>query len=244
MALDNSGLGRLPTLGLNQIKLEELDKNEVNLFRVQPTTEKLFVARELEREFKDLGRFEKNNLHVHEKKITTRSDRAGTIRVVNAIPALKKANEDRRRTNRTTTTSQDDFLSPQPKGNKVNIFSAPDTNIIEKPDHHETQALVAVDEASSASHTSLSQFGSTMTQKAAKRDNYLDKGRQRSESVREFVESSRKILMAQISINTKTQETMLLKEYIVMEKEKLEEGKKTFVEDKEKYEKFKLSLTA
>jgi hypothetical protein len=30
--------------------------------------------------------------------------------------------------------------------------------------------------------------------------------------------------MAQISINDKTEETELLKEYIVMEKEKLEEG--------------------
>ena len=36
----------------------------------------------------------------------------------------------------------------------------------------------------------------------------------------------------------------MLKEYIVMEKDKLEEGKKTFQEDKEKYEKFKLDLTA
>ena len=50
--------------------------------------------------------------------------------------------------------------------------------------------------------------------------------------------------MAQISINSKTEETELLKEYIVMEKDKLEEGKKTFQEDKEKYEKFKLDLQA
>ena len=50
--------------------------------------------------------------------------------------------------------------------------------------------------------------------------------------------------MAQIAINNKTEETELLKEYIVMEKDKLEEGKKTFQEDREKYEKFKLDLTA
>ena len=50
--------------------------------------------------------------------------------------------------------------------------------------------------------------------------------------------------MAQISINNKTEETELLKEYIVMEKDKLEEGKKTFHEDTEKYQKFKLDLTA
>jgi len=46
--------------------------------------------------------------------------------------------------------------------------------------------------------------------------------------VRDFIDNARKILMAQISINDKTEETLLLKEYIVMEKEKLGEGKKTF----------------
>ena len=50
--------------------------------------------------------------------------------------------------------------------------------------------------------------------------------------------------MAQISINDKTEETELLKEYIIMEKEKLDEGQKTFHEDKEKYEKFKMDLQA
>jgi hypothetical protein len=34
--------------------------------------------------------------------------------------------------------------------------------------------------------------------------------------------------MAQISINDKSEETELLKEYIIMEKEKLDEGRKTF----------------
>lgn len=48
--------------------------------------------------------------------------------------------------------------------------------------------------------------------------------------------------MAQISINDKTVESELLKEYIIMEKEKLDEGRKTFQEDKDKYEKFKQDL--
>ena len=34
--------------------------------------------------------------------------------------------------------------------------------------------------------------------------------------------------MAQIQINKKTEETELLNEYIIMEKDKLDEGKKTF----------------
>ena len=46
-------------------------------------------------------------------------------------------------------------------------------------------------------------------------------------------------MRSQISINDKTEETELLREYIIMEKEKLEEGQKTFQEDRDKYEKFK-----
>ena len=73
---------------------------------------------------------------------------------------------------------------------------------------------------------------------------YLNKGRQQKETVRDFIDNARQILMAQISINDKTEETELLKEYIIMEKEKLDEGRKTFQEDKEKYEKFKMDLQA
>ena len=57
---------------------------------------------------------------------------------------------------------------------------------------------------------------------------YLNKTKQQKESVRDFILNSRQILMAQISINDKTEETELLKEYIIMEKEKLDEGRKTF----------------
>jgi hypothetical protein len=71
---------------------------------------------------------------------------------------------------------------------------------------------------------------------------YLNKTRQQKESVRDFISNSRQILMAQISINDKTEETELLKEYIIMEKEKLDEGRKTFQEDKDKYDKFKQVL--
>ena len=52
-------------------------------------TEHLLVARELEREFKDLNKFEKDNLRIWDKGISTRIDRPGTIRVINNIPALK-----------------------------------------------------------------------------------------------------------------------------------------------------------
>ena len=90
--IGNTALGRLPTLGLNQIKLEDFvedGRDDNNMFRVHKKTEHLLVARELEREFKDLNKFEKTNLRVWQKPTSTRIDRPGTIRVVNEIPALK-----------------------------------------------------------------------------------------------------------------------------------------------------------
>ena len=57
---------------------------------------------------------------------------------------------------------------------------------------------------------------------------YLTKGRMQNETVRDFIDNSRKILIAQIQINQKTDETELLNEYIIMEREKLDEGRKTF----------------
>ena len=53
--------------------------------------------------------------------------------------------------------------------------------------------------------------------------------------MRDFILNARNILTAQIAINDKTEETERLKEYIIMEKEKLEEAKKTFDEDKDKF---------
>lgn len=40
--------------------------------------------------------------------------------------------------------------------------------------------------------------------------------------MRDFVQHSRKILVSQIAINDKNEETERLREYIIMEKEKLE----------------------
>jgi hypothetical protein len=71
---------------------------------------------------------------------------------------------------------------------------------------------------------------------------HFQKPKQQRELARDFVLNSRKILMSQISMADKREETELLKEYIVMEKEKLNDGIKAFQEDKDKYEKYKLDL--
>lgn len=54
--------------------------------------------------------------------------------------------------------------------------------------------------------------------------------------------NARSILIAQIAINDKREETERLNEYIIMEKEKLDEARKTFEEDKDKFEKYMKDL--
>ena len=102
-----------------------------------------------------------------------------------------------------------------------------------------------MDEVAIPNSDSMSNFSQTSSNSIRlKPIDYLNKTKQQKESVRDFILNSRQILMAQISINDKTEETELLKEYIIMEKEKLDEGRKTFQEDKDKYEKFKQDLQA
>ena len=66
---------------------------------------------------------------------------------------------------------------------------------------------------------------------------YLQKGNEGKESVKDFIDLSRAILRSQISINLKTEENDRLQEYIAMETEKLEVSYKFLREDKEKFEK-------
>lgn len=106
---------------------------------------------------------------------------------------------------------------------------------------HETLARIGLDEIAIPETQSELSRASSHNSVRVKPLQYV-KPRQQKEFVRDFILNSRKILMAQISINDKSEETELLKEYIIMEKEKLDEGRKTFQEDKDKYEKFKQDL--
>ena len=95
---NNAALGRLPTLGLGKINLDQVQQDDNNKFNVMKDTEKLLVARELDRELKDLKKYEKDNLRIWEKQISTRIDRAGTIRQINNIPASINKDVDKRKT--------------------------------------------------------------------------------------------------------------------------------------------------
>lgn len=61
--------GQLPTLGLSKFKNVDIKNDVKNPFSVHRETDKLLVAREREREFKDFNKLEKDNQHVYEKGI-------------------------------------------------------------------------------------------------------------------------------------------------------------------------------
>lgn len=68
--------------------------------------------------------------------------------------------------------------------------------------------------------------------------NLMRPNRDTSESAKEFVMNSRCILMKEISIQDKKEETKRLIEFIQMEQEKLTESKRTFDDDREGYERY------
>lgn len=123
----NTALGRLPTLGLNQIKLDEFTDEENNMFKVHEKTEHLLVARELEREFKDLNKFEKDNLRIWEKGTSTRIDRKGNIKIINSIPALKPEQAKKKGGYDGGGTNSTDELQIAQNKQKLNIFDAQDS---------------------------------------------------------------------------------------------------------------------
>lgn len=237
----NHQLGRLPTLGLSKYQANDFGDETRNPYYVQPVTEKMLVVRELEREVKNLNKFEKDALRVHQKNIATRQDRTGAIRDVACIPAKKydaaQKKKDEKKQQQLALQDED-----RDAGNKqkLNIFDAQDSAMLK----HEQLARIGHDAQMVPHSETSSQISRTSSHNSVrlKPIEYQNKPRQQKESAREFILNSRKILMAQISIADKTEETELLKEYIIMEKEKLNDGKKAFDEDKEKYEKYKIDL--
>jgi len=74
------GTGKLPSLGLSKYTSNDFEDDTRNPFKVQVTTEKMLVMRELEREFVELNKHHKDTLMVYEKGIESRIDRAGARR--------------------------------------------------------------------------------------------------------------------------------------------------------------------
>jgi hypothetical protein len=95
-----------------------------------------------------------------------------------------------------------------------------------------SQAVLPVDQRSVSSTSSRLTLEPISKPKAIE---YLKQNKEGKESVKDFINLSRQILMAQISINTKNEENERLREYILMEQDKLTEAKKFLEEDREKF---------
>ena len=133
---------------------------------------------------------------------------------------------------------------------KLNIFDQSDANALKNEtllrlgytEGTSTAVQPYNDEQALHSSRSFSQASSVLGLEKPKAIEYLSKGREQKEAVKDFVLNSRKILISQICINDKNEETERLKEYIIMEKEKLEQAKKTFAEDSDKFNKYQEDL--
>lgn len=64
------------------------------------------------------------------------------------------------------------------------------------------------------------------------------------EQIRDVIDGTRKMLYTQLSIENKTEETQKLREYILMENEKLVEAKKSFFEDQDRFNKYMSEMNA
>ena len=94
----NFNTGKLPYLGLSKYTSADMIERHENPFHIQPNTEKMLVMRELEREIRELNKFEKDTLKVHEKPIATRQDRTGYLReVANIVASKPKKTEQQKR---------------------------------------------------------------------------------------------------------------------------------------------------
>jgi hypothetical protein len=125
----------LPSLALGKFKGVDLRVDFRNPFRVQKETELLLIAREKERQMKDITRIEKTKLHVFEKSIATRRNRSGVIREISCIKASKPVNKKKGSGIR-GMQGEDDKLramsrESEREKNKINIFEESDTSLLQ-----------------------------------------------------------------------------------------------------------------
>ena len=85
----------------------------------------MLVLRELEREVKELNKFEKDTLKVYEKPIATRIDRTGKLKELAEVAAnSKKERKDNQRRHKLALMAQSDDPDNAQNRQKLNIFDA------------------------------------------------------------------------------------------------------------------------
>ena len=183
------GVGKLPSLGLSKYVAHDFEDDTRNPFKVQSNTEKMLVMRELEREYGELNKHHKDTLAVYEKQIETRVDRAGALRRIDEIPPAKRDKAKKRKPGMQEFADED-----TQQRQKLNIFDAQDSTVLK----HETLARIGLDEHQVAVYDDNQSEVSRSSHSSVKLApiDYLNKTRQQKETVRDFIQNSRAILMA------------------------------------------------
>ena len=188
--------GLLPTLGLNRYRNEDLKLNTNNPFSVQRETERLLVARERERGVKETNKHESETLRVFQKSIATRQNRSGIIREINGIRPAANNRGTLDQLALLNNSSAEDYNTS--KQQKLNIFDEADKGKLKKEtlakfltnDQHARDYSAELKSIRSSHSSSQGPNGSFLHQDsriAPRAVEYLSKGREQKETVRDFV---------------------------------------------------------
>lgn len=180
----------------------DLQQSQKNPFKVHGRTEKLLVLREREREFHDFNKLEKEGQHVHEKEKTSRPNRQGVIREIRNIKTSKSVGQrfefgGSGKDRQLALKKSLDENANKPKHNIFDLTEAANLqkDYLEKIGYDQQPgALVKVadDNRSVSSHASKSQRSALEPiNNKPKAIEYLLKGNENKESVKDFINFSR-----------------------------------------------------
>lgn len=182
----------------------------------------MLVVRERQRQFQGYNRFEKEGLKVFEKQKSSRPTRQGVIRGIANIPANDKPSRYLSEA-RNAAKKPAGFRGFDTKARKLNVFDRGDTDAIKVERVKQAQVrgpdaafpLTAVDQGESVTqgHATFKSSGTksqelTTYQKQDKVHlDYLIKGREARETIKDFVSRTRRIFMSGLQIVAKNEES-------------------------------------
>lgn len=197
------------------------------------------MDREKERRDQKMMKNHRKDVKVHNKTIANRSNRAGVIKQINMIPPKKlspksirllvKDHRDFKNASAAADVEQNNLVQ------KANIFEMTENDIENFALGKLPVALIPEPRTRAKSSRPPELDGIDGPFSSSNKD-YLK--RNQKENIREFINNGRDILITQITINDKIEETTHLKEFIESEEEQLKEGRRLFEEDKQKFNKY------
>jgi hypothetical protein len=217
-----------PSLGLNvKNKEKKLLKKFHNPFKVHKKDELLYMTREEERRNENFSKMKRENLAIWEKGSTFPS-RAGIIKAINSIPAAPDKPKAVSGIVQTVGKSAVPTIERLRMEEKVTELKS-----IEEEEQQSELPLVREDYTPLDLQTPQEQPQDTVAVQQ-KPLIYLQQTEKR-ESVRDYLDNIRHILLAEMSINDKKEETQRIRELIKLKEDKLNLAKKQFESDVKRF---------